>query len=139
MAQKQIPVEINLTSNEKILNVRDEQHPLPFYLKHHVPVVLSTDDEGILRTDLTREYVKLVNRYQLNYDSIKQINRNALTYSFLPGKSIWRHATKAIPVKECQNLNSKTCIKWIENSPKAQIRRRLEQQLLTFEKQFQSY
>lgn len=45
MATHQKAVEINLISNLKILNISGRKHPLNYYLKHHVPVVLSTDDE----------------------------------------------------------------------------------------------
>jgi hypothetical protein len=31
-----------------------------YYRAHGVPVVLSTDDEGVLRTDMTNEYVRAV-------------------------------------------------------------------------------
>ncbi len=46
MAKKQILVEINLSSNAAILNVTGQQHPILLYRQHHVPVALSTDDEG---------------------------------------------------------------------------------------------
>lgn len=131
---KQIPVEINLTSNEAILNIAGEQHPFMYYLFHEVPVVLSTDDEGILRTDLTREYVKAVMTYDLSYSDLKQINRNALTYSFLPGKSIWSNAASATRVSECKQLESDTCKSFRKLSEKAQLQYQLEVALQAFEK-----
>ena len=84
MAQKKIAVEVNLTSNDWLVNAKGAAHPLHYYLDHQVPVVLSTDDEGILRTDLTREYVRAVMEQHLNYQQLKSITRNAITYSFLP-------------------------------------------------------
>jgi adenosine deaminase len=66
------------------VNAKGATHPLHYYLDHQVPVVLSTDDEGILRTDLTREYVRAVMEQQLDYQQLKTITRNAITYSFLP-------------------------------------------------------
>src|SRR3984885_14481286 len=57
MAQKHIMVEINLTSNDVILGVKGADHPLAGYRAAHVPVALSTDDEGNSRIDLTHEYV----------------------------------------------------------------------------------
>ncbi|HEX4642204.1 MAG TPA: hypothetical protein VH161_02015, partial [Candidatus Acidoferrales bacterium] len=47
MAAKHVMVEINLTSNDVILGVAGKDHPLPIYRKFHVPVALSTDDEGV--------------------------------------------------------------------------------------------
>src|SRR5262249_51494358 len=69
--------EVNPTSNDLILGVRGKDHPLPAYLAAGVPVVLSSDDAGISRIDLTNEYVGL------GYRMLKAIARNALIYSFL--------------------------------------------------------
>ncbi|MFJ1269028.1 adenosine deaminase [Legionella lytica] len=136
MAKQQKAVEINLISNKRILNVSGKEHPLNYYLKHHVPVVLSTDDEGILRTDLTSQYVEAVIGHGLDYPTIKQINRNALTYSFAPGKSIWADAVKAQLVSECQDLNSVECKEFIKNNQKGQLQWTLEQKLKAFESQY---
>lgn len=84
MAQKKIAVEVNLTSNDWLVNAKGATHPLHYYLDHQVPVVLSTDDEGILRTDLTHEYVRAVMEQHLDYQQLKAITRNTIAYSFLP-------------------------------------------------------
>lgn len=139
MATHHLPVEINLISNLHILNVSGSNHPLNDYLSHKVPVVLSSDDEGVLRTDLTRQYVEAVIHHHLNYPAIKLINRNALTYAFLPGKSLWSEPNLAIPVKDCQDLNSETCKKFIKGNEKAQMQRQLEQRLTVFEKKSGSF
>jgi adenosine deaminase len=86
MAEKKIAVEINLSSNDLILGVRGDEHPLPMYLKAGVPVVISTDDEGVSRSDLTREYWRAVRTYPLTYKQLKQIIRNSLQYSFADNK-----------------------------------------------------
>ena len=84
MANDKVLVEINLTSNESILGVRDDEHPFELYRRAGVPVCLSTDDEGVSRSNLTMEYVKAVQRYDLGYDDIKMISRDCLAHSFLP-------------------------------------------------------
>lgn len=136
MAKKRIPVEINLTSNRVILNIAGIQHPLNDYIKHHIPVVLSTDDEGILRTDLTSQYVEAVLNHHLDYPTIKMINRNSLTYSFLPGKSIWVDPVKQIIVPACQDLASSHCKQYISGNQKALLQVELERKLSTFEHRF---
>jgi adenosine deaminase len=83
MRARPVAVEINLTSNDLILGVRGKDHPLPTYLAAGVPVVLSTDDAGILRIDLTNEYLRAARDYKLSYRTVKTIARNALNYSFL--------------------------------------------------------
>lgn len=84
MHQRDVAVEINLSSNEFILHVKNEEHPILFYYTHKVPVTISTDDAGVLRTDLTQQYVLLASRYpSLRYSDIKGIVRNSINYSFL--------------------------------------------------------
>ncbi|MFI4963372.1 MAG: adenosine deaminase, partial [Legionellales bacterium] len=136
MSKQQIPVEINLISNHKILNVSGPNHPLNYYLAHKVPVVLSTDDEGILRTDLTNQYVEAARVHGLDYPTLKQINRNALTYAFVPGKSIWANPYKAEAVVDCQDLHSVSCRAFIKNNEKAQLQWDLEEQLVAFERAY---
>jgi hypothetical protein len=83
MRARRVAVEINLTSNDVILGVRGKEHPLPAYLVARVPVVLSTDDAGVSRSNLTNEYFRAARDYGLSYRTLKTIARNALDYSFL--------------------------------------------------------
>lgn len=136
LAQKHIPVEINLTSNELILGVDNTTHPLNYYLKSQVPVVLSTDDEGILQTDLTTQYVNAVVKYKLDYQTLKLINRNALTYSFIDGQSIWADSQAGILVAQCQSLKSQACKNFIKHNLKAKMQWQLEVSLIKFENKF---
>ena len=71
MAQKHVMVEINLSSNEGILGVEGDEHPFPIYRLAHVPVALSTDDEGVSRIDITHEYVRAAIDYHLSYADLK--------------------------------------------------------------------
>jgi hypothetical protein len=83
MRARPVVVEINLTSNDLILGVRGKDHPLPAYLAAGVPVVLSSDDAGVARIDLTNEYFRAARDYGLGYRQLKAIAANALRYSFL--------------------------------------------------------
>jgi hypothetical protein len=84
MAKRHVAVEINLTSNEFILGVKNAAHPITLYAAHHVPIVISTDDPGVLRGDHTMEFVKLAMRYpQFSYADIKHFVYNSIEYSFL--------------------------------------------------------
>ena len=133
MAKHHVMVEINLTSNDVILGVRGADHPLPMYLKHGVPVALSTDDEGVSRIDLTHEYVRAAEDFGLDYPTLKQLARNSLTYSFLPGESLW--ASKAC---QGQPLGSDhpagNCRQFLSSNEKAAAQWELEHRLSTFEK-----
>lgn len=83
MARKKIAVEICLTSNDLILGVKGDAHPFPVYRKYGVPVVIATDDEGVSRSDMTQEYLRLVQSYNLSYREVKRIARDSLQYSFV--------------------------------------------------------
>ncbi len=83
MRERQVAVEINLTSNDQILGVHGPHHPFPAYRAAGVPVVLSTDDAAVERIDLTNEYDRAARYYGLDYPALKRIARASLTYSFL--------------------------------------------------------
>lgn len=89
MAARKVAVEINLTSNEFILGVKDDRHPLLLYKTGGVPVVISTDDAGILRTGLTEQYVLLAKRYpSVSYADIKRFVFNSIDRSFINQDSV---------------------------------------------------
>jgi adenosine deaminase len=85
MRRKQIAVEINLTSNDQILDVRGREHPFQAYRAAGVPVVLSTDDAGVERIDLTHEYARAARDYGLSYAAMKELARASLAHSFARG------------------------------------------------------
>lgn len=87
MRDRDIAVEINLTSNEFILGEKGDSHPFKIYKDAGVPMVICTDDPGILRTSLTEEYALAAYRYDLSYEDIKEISRNAIVYSFLDSET----------------------------------------------------
>lgn len=89
MAANHVMVEISLTSNDVILGVSGKDHPFSLYRMFGVPVALSTDDEGVSRIDLTHEYVRAVQTYDLHYADLKRMVRTSLEHSFLRGASLW--------------------------------------------------
>jgi adenosine deaminase len=62
--------------------VKGNDHPFPIYRTYGVPVELSTDDEGVSRSDLTQEFERAVLTYQLSYADVKQLAQNSIEYSF---------------------------------------------------------
>jgi hypothetical protein len=83
MAARKILVEIALTSNDVILDVRGNHHPLALYLQYGVPVALASDDLGVSRANHTREWVKAVEEHGLDYATLKRMARNSLEYAFV--------------------------------------------------------
>ncbi|MGZ0080789.1 hypothetical protein [Methylomonas sp. YC3] len=78
-----VAVEINLTSNAFILGVEYETHPLQLYRRYHVPYVISTDDAGVSRNNLSNEYLLFTSRYKPSYDELKAVVYNSIDYAFL--------------------------------------------------------
>lgn len=145
MAKQHRLVEINLTSNDQILGIKNEAHPLPLYLSHGVPVALSTDDEGVSRTTLTREYQRAALSYHLNYRTIKMMVRNSITYAFLPGRTLWQDYGYQQPVSECihdqlgQLKPSAVCQAFLDGNEKARLQWDLEARFIKFESSYSKY
>jgi len=136
-------VEISLTSNDVILGVQGKDHPLPLYRKYHVPVAISTDDEGVSRMDLTHEYVRAAETYALSYADLKQIVRTGHEHDFLPGASLWREPDNFTrPASVCAQdapgaaKPSATCAAFVKSNEKAQQQWELERRFREFESGF---
>lgn len=100
MSKNNIPIEINLTSNEFILKVKENRHPFTLYKEFNVPIVISTDDAGILRTNMTEQYVLLAKRYpDVTYATIKQYVYNSINYSFIQDASVKKQLVKDLDAR----------------------------------------
>ncbi len=87
MREDEIAVEINLQSNAFILGVSGDEHPIRIYRDAGVPIVISTDDEGVLRTDMTEQFVLLAYQYRdISYAEIREVVLNSIRFSFLDGR-----------------------------------------------------
>lgn len=84
MAREKVAVEINLRSNEVILERNEKNHPFKDYLQAKVPVCLSTDDAGVLRTNISSQYMLALKYFPgISYSELKKIAQNSVTYSFM--------------------------------------------------------
>jgi adenosine deaminase len=139
MRKRGVLVEICLTSNEVILNVKGEEHPFRQYWAAGVPLALASDDEGISRIDLSNEYLLAASRYGLGYKDLKRLARNSLEYSFLPGKSLWRSPEFVALTVPCANDKpgstsiSSGCAAQLKESDRARTQWQLESELAEFE------
>lgn len=143
MAQKHVMVEINLSSNEAILGIKGADHPFPLYRAAHVPVALSTDDEGVSRIEITHEYTRAALDYHLSYADLKQLARTGMEHNFLPGPSLWASPDVfTIPAEPCrrQTLGSDhpsvSCKAFLDASQKAAAQWEQELRFHVFESQF---
>jgi hypothetical protein len=140
MARRNVMIEICLSSNDLILGVSGPQHPLAVYLKYGVPVALATDDEGVSRSEISREFLKAVEDQGLNYIQLKAMARNSLQYAFIAGGSLWSDSRKFAPVHQCTQdlavlrLTSNGCRQYVNGSEKAKLQWRLEEEFREFER-----
>ncbi len=134
-------IEIMPVSNQVILGVTGKDHPFPIYFSRGVPIVLASDDAGVLRTDLSEQFVVIASEYPtIKYQDFKKFVRNSIEYSFLKGDSIW--ASKggySKLVADCsgcslglKNPNAK-CKVFLDRSEKARMEWKLEGDLADFE------
>lgn len=140
MARRHVMVEINLSSNEGILGIKGDEHPFPEYRDAHVPVALSTDDEGVSRIDLTHEYTRAAIDYHLSYFDMKQLARTGMEHNFLPGASLWARPDRFDQVvSACQGdipgmqNPSAGCQSFLQASEKATAQWEQEKRLRAFE------
>jgi adenosine deaminase len=142
MAARHIAVEINLTSNALILDIAGKKHPFPIYQAANVPLTISTDDEGVDRTNLTAQYAIAATTFKLSYATLKTLSRNALTYSFLPGHALWNDYAYQDVATACKHdalgseKPSKSCQQFLHQQEKARAQWELERRFMAFEKQY---
>jgi adenosine deaminase len=143
MAERNVLVEICLTSNDLILGVSGDDHPLPEYMKYGVPVTLATDDEGVSRSDMTNEYLRATETYRLSYADLKRMARQSLEHSFLPGQSLWtdtkivfRMSPACAADAASEQKPSASCQQFLDTNERAREQWKLEAEFAKFEKKY---
>jgi adenosine deaminase len=108
-----------------------------------MPVAISTDDEGVARSDMTHEYLRAVQTYHLAYADLKRMARQSIEHSFVPGRSLWAETKGSFhPVAACAGdirttaTPSAGCAKLLESSERAREQWKLERVFAEFEKKF---
>ncbi|MDQ5986336.1 MAG: Adenosine deaminase [Syntrophus sp. SKADARSKE-3] len=140
MARNRIGIAILLTSNAQILGVAGEDHPFRMYWDAGVPVMLSTDDQGISRGSHTGEFVRAITAYGLRWNDVKRLVRTSLEQAFIRGGSLWKIAGDVpVPVDACladfpgSTTPSAPCQAYLQANDKAAEQWRLERRLSEFE------
>ncbi len=90
LAQRQIPVEICITSNIATGCCQElSQHPVKRYFDQGLMLTLNSDDPGIFRTSLVREYQLAQEVFGFSDEHLRELARNSFEASFLPaGKKV---------------------------------------------------
>lgn len=83
MRRNQLGIDINLSSNLYLGVAKDvESHPFLTYLRMGIPVSLSTDDEGMFNTNISKECVMAVKKTDIDYGELKAMSFNSIKNSF---------------------------------------------------------
>lgn len=144
MARDHIAVEIMPMSNRIILGVSEKDHPFPVYFENGVPIVLASDDPGVLRTDLSEQFVIIASDYpNVKYKDFKRFVRNSIEYSFLQGRGIWAskgdYSQLAAECSRCSpgsDDSDAECEAFLDINEKARIEWELERDLVAFEENY---
>jgi aminodeoxyfutalosine deaminase len=85
MAQKQVPVEICITSNLRTGACKDmQEHPVKKFFDEGLMVTLSTDDPAMFQTSLNKEFEIARQEFSFTEDHLRELARNSIEASFLP-------------------------------------------------------
>ncbi|MGW1182145.1 adenosine deaminase family protein [Streptomyces drozdowiczii] len=143
MARRHVAVEVPFSSNKQILGIAGDDHPFNAYRRYGVPIVLSTDDPGVSRIDISHEYQYAAKTYSLSYTELKDLARASLEYAFRDGRSLW--AAGSAPsgyrmVAACRadrpgdGRPGARCADYLAGSPKAATEWRQEAAFASFER-----
>jgi len=84
LSKRQIPLEINITSNIKTGCCKAfEEHPVKDYFESGLMITLNSDDPPMFGSDLLGEYVLAQERYGFTMDQMRELAANAVEASFL--------------------------------------------------------
>ncbi len=87
LAQRQVPIEICLTSNIKTgccLQLHD--HPVRKYFDQGLMITLNSDDPAMFGTSLNREYELAQSEFGFTDEHLRELARNSFEASFLPAE-----------------------------------------------------
>jgi aminodeoxyfutalosine deaminase len=94
LAERQIPLEICITSNLKTgCCVRLENHPVRQYFDAGLMVTLNSDDPTMFGSDLENEFLLAHDEFAFTEEHLRELAANSMEASFLPPerKVAWLH------------------------------------------------
>ncbi|HST12454.1 MAG TPA: adenosine deaminase [Terriglobales bacterium] len=87
LAQRQVPVEICVTSNVKTgVCPSLSDHPVRRYFDEGLMVTINTDDPAMFETSLCREYQMLQENFGFTDEHLRELARNSFEAAFLPAE-----------------------------------------------------
>jgi len=136
MARRGVAVEVCPTSADVILGMRGAEHPFALYRAAGVPMTLATDDEGVSRSDLSREYLRALDAWDLSWSDLVSLARNGLAHSFLAGDPLGRRDGAIDPACASETGDeprARPCVELLARSDRARAQWTFEAAMRRFE------
>ena len=87
LAQRQIPIEICLTSNLRTgCCLKLSEHQVRSYFDHGLMLTINTDDPAMFSTSLSKEYELAQSAFGFTDEHLRELARNSFEASFLEGE-----------------------------------------------------
>lgn len=84
---KRIPLEICLLSNVQTGAAKSvADHPFPILWRYKFRLTINTDNRLMSDTTMTKEFMTIVNQWQLTFDDVEKLTINAMKSAFIPYK-----------------------------------------------------
>jgi adenosine deaminase/aminodeoxyfutalosine deaminase len=85
IAQKQVPLEICITSNLRTGACKEmQEHPVKKFFDEGLMITLSTDDPAMFQTSLNKEFEIAQQEFGFTDEHLRELARNSIEASFLP-------------------------------------------------------
>ncbi|HEV8490903.1 MAG TPA: adenosine deaminase [Candidatus Angelobacter sp.] len=85
MAQKQVPVEMCITSNLRTGACAElKDHPVRKFFDEGLMITLNSDDPAMFQTSLNKEYEIAQQEFNFSEEHLRELARNSIEASFLP-------------------------------------------------------
>jgi len=85
LAERQIPLELNLTSNVRTGCCPSvEEHPLREYFEGGLMITLNSDDPPMFGSNLLEEYILAQRQFEFSLEQMRELAANSVEASFLP-------------------------------------------------------
>jgi aminodeoxyfutalosine deaminase len=85
LAQKQIPLELNVTSNLRTGCCKDlDAHPVKMYFESGLMITINSDDPPMFGSNLLDEYVLVQEKFEFSLEQMRELAANSVEASFLP-------------------------------------------------------
>jgi aminodeoxyfutalosine deaminase len=85
LSQKQIPLELNVTSNLRTGCCPSlDDHPVKLYFESGLMVTINSDDPPMFGSNLLDEYILVQERFEFSLEQMRELAANSVEASFLP-------------------------------------------------------